>query len=150
MNIGGMLSKMMTKRTMLIMGIAVLCGVVAYFVYKNYFLPQAKPSYIENNEYEQKDEVGIATIYLFYTTWCPHCKKAKPEWEKFKNEYNERIINGKTLQFEEVDCDKDEETASRFNVEGYPTVKLVIGEQIIEFDAKPTYDTLVQFVESSL
>ena len=50
----------------------------------------------------------------------------------------------------EIDCDKDTAIAEKFKVEGYPTIKLVRGNQVIEYDAKPDIDTLNQFLNASL
>ena len=36
----------------------------------------------------------------------------------------------------EIDADKNAEMADKYKVEGYPTIKLVYGNQIIEYDAK--------------
>ena len=35
-------------------------------------------------------------IMYFYTDWCPYCKKAEPEWEKFK-QYVKNINNTKII-----------------------------------------------------
>jgi len=34
---------------------------------------------------------------------------------------------------------------NKYNVEGYPTIKLIKDGQVIEYDAKPDKPTLVQF-----
>ena len=39
---------------------------------------------------------------------------------------------------------------TEFNVEGYPTIKLLKDGQIIEYDAKPSKDTLNQFLNTVL
>jgi thioredoxin-like negative regulator of GroEL len=49
-----------------------------------------------------------------------------------------------------VDCDKEAALAEKFNVQGYPTIKLVKGNQVIEYDAKPEKDTLMEFLHTSL
>ena len=54
------------------------------------------------------------------------------------------------IKFIEIDCDKETAVAEKFKVEGYPTIKLVNKNQIIEYDAKPDLDTLRLFLEKSL
>ena len=49
-----------------------------------------------------------------------------------------------------MDCDANPEIADKFKVEGYPTIKLVKGNQIVEFDAKPDVKTLEQFLSNVL
>ena len=83
----------------------------------------------------------------FYTTWCPHCKNARVEWDKFRANVGNKKINGYSINFLEVDCDKDEQEANKYDVEGYPTIKLIKGGSVIEYDAKPDAKTLMQFVE---
>lgn len=101
------------------------------------------------------------TIYLhfFSVDWCPHCVKAKPEWERFCEKYDGSEINGNTISCvggkTGVDCTKSEdpkvsETIQMFNIEHYPTLKMVKNEDTIDFDAKIQYDNLVTFVKTVL
>ncbi len=142
------------KKNNLIMLLVVLVGLsAAYFSWKKYGLSKlnklnGKVKHSPNKEIIKSDET--ATIYYFYTEWCPYCKKARPEWDKFKDVYSKETINGYKLEFKEIDCDKDEETASKFKIEGYPTIKLIKDGKIIEYDAKPKFETLETFVKSSL
>ena len=33
--------------------------------------------------------ISEAKVMFFSADWCPHCKKAKPEWEKFSSSFND-------------------------------------------------------------
>jgi protein disulfide-isomerase A1 len=123
---------------------------IGYYVYTSYVQPKINPAYIENNEFTQEGPPKEVELYFFYTEWCPHCKAAKPEWAKLKEEYEGKTINNTSIIFREVDCDKEEKVADEFNVEGYPTIKMVKDSEIIEYNAKPNYDTLVEFLHSTL
>ena len=100
-----------------------------------------------NNQNLSKDNIEI--IY-FYTEWCPYCKKAKPEWEKFSeyiknfNNDNEKIY----VKLTSVDCDKEKKLANKYNINGYPTIKLIKNNKVNDYDARPNKDTLVKFLES--
>ena len=91
---------------------------------------------------------------FFYTDWCPHCKTAKPEWENLKQEYQGKTINGYSIIFTDVNCTNESPEVERmmntYKIEGYPTIKLVKDGQVVEYDAKPTKATLVQFLNSVL
>jgi protein disulfide-isomerase A1 len=89
-------------------------------------------------------------VYFFFTQWCPHCKTAKPVWQAFKDRMGSDKVNGVTLRFIEVDCEQDTATADRFNVKGYPTIKMVKDGQVFDYDAKPNVETLREFLETSL
>jgi thiol-disulfide isomerase/thioredoxin len=90
--------------------------------------------------------VKVCELFYFYTSWCPYCKKSRVEWNKFKAEWDHKTYNGYVLQFQEIDCDVDESTAAKYDVTKYPTIKLVKDDTVIDFDAKPTVDTLTRFL----
>jgi hypothetical protein len=43
-----------------------------------------------------------------------------------------------------------QELLNKYNVEGWPTIKLVKDNQVIDYDAKPTKATMVQFLNTVL
>jgi thiol-disulfide isomerase/thioredoxin len=91
---------------------------------------------------------------FFYADWCPHCKAAKPIWNDLKSEYENKTINGYNVVFTEVDCSEEtaevEKLMNQYNVEGYPTIKLIKDGQVIEYDAKPSKETLTKFLNTVL
>ena len=102
----------------------------------------------------EQDSGKSAELLFFFADWCPHCKTAKPIWNDLKSQYENKTINGYKVIFTEVNC--SEETAevdkmmNQYNVEGYPTIKLLKDGQVIEYDAKPSKDTLTQFLNTVL
>ena len=141
------------KKVIIIIALCFLLIIIAIYYYYKKIAPSMNPSFVPNKEFVQKgDGTGgnEAEIILFYTEWCPHCKKAKPIWAKLKDKYDGKAINNTIIHFREVDCDKDEATATKYNIEGYPTIKLVKGSQIIEYDAKPEENTLEEFLNTTL
>jgi len=145
-------------RTIGIIVLVIILAVIGYVVYSSYIQPAMNPSYKANRE---QAPVGSAAgnskgkeaeIMLFYTDWCPHCKTAKPEWEQVKAEYDGKQIHGYTIIFTEVNCTNDspdvEKMMNTYKVEGYPTIKLVKDNQIIDYDAKPSKATLTQFLNT--
>ena len=93
---------------------------------------------------------GKVEIFFFYTQWCPYCRKSRPAWDEFKHQWEGKAYNGHELFFTEIDCDRQEAIANQYQVNDYPTIKLLKGNDIIEFDAKPTVDSLNQFLSSCL
>lgn len=127
---------------------------LGYYVYVSYIAN--KTTYNANREQDgfTSDSNKVATMMLFYVDWCPHCKTAKPEWENLKAEYEGKQINGYNLEFIEYNCTTEspetEELMNKYKIEGYPTVKLIKDNQVVEYDAKPTKATMEQFLHTVL
>tara|TARA_Y100000389_G_C17463920_1_gene523916 strand:- start:2684 stop:3217 length:534 start_codon:yes stop_codon:yes gene_type:complete len=138
------------KKFLIILFCTIIFICVAIYVYKTHIQPKLNPSYVPNKEFIEQDIKSNepADLYFFYTSWCPHCKTAMPIWNKFKE--NTNTVKGTNINFYEIDCDKDSATAEKYNVEGYPTIKLVHNDKVITYDAKPDIDTLKQFLKTSI
>ena len=133
---------------------AILIG-CAYYIYKLYIAPQSDRSMIEGyangmNLRNEHPDQEMVTLYFFGVEWCPHCKHAKPEWDSFVEENKNKTFNGKKVNFVSVDCDKDSSLADKYDVSGYPTIKLDKGSDIIEFKSKPEKSALEEFLKKSL
>lgn len=127
---------------------------VSGYVYQKYVTPLTDEKYIANNEFikksDEQDKSEDIDIYFFTVIWCPHSKKAHPVWNEIKEEYHNKIFNGYKLNFIEVDGEENQELSDKYKVEGFPTIKLIKGNQIIEYDAKPTVEHLKEFLNSTL
>ena len=78
---------------------------IAYRTYNVYISPRLNPDFRANKEFESKSkkEDKQAEIYFFCVKWCPHCKKAKPEWNKVKERFHNKEINGIKIYFKDID-----------------------------------------------
>lgn len=129
-------------------------GFMIWFAYSSF--KETMTSYNANREHTKNNENSnkTANMLLFYVDWCPHCKTAKPEWEELKSEYEGKNINGYNLVFTEYNCTNEtaeiEELMNKYSIEGYPTIKLIKDNQVIEYDAKPTKSTMEQFLHTVL
>jgi thiol-disulfide isomerase/thioredoxin len=151
MSAGGIMN---TNTILLIAGVLFFV-IIGIFYYYYYVAPSLKPKYHPNSEQVPKDTGGkTAELLFFYADWCPHCKAAKPIWNDIKSEYENKTINGYTVVFTDVDCSEEttevEKLMNQYNIEGYPTIKLVKDGQVIEYDAKPSKETLTKFLNTVL
>jgi thiol-disulfide isomerase/thioredoxin len=150
------MSQYMSSSTIMYIVAIILFLVIAGYCFYYYFLPDMQAKYKPNNEKTTSDNVsnGTAELLFFYANWCPHCKTAKPIWNELKTEYENKTINGYKVLFTEVDCSEEttevDKMMNQYNVEGYPTIKLLKDGQVIEYDAKPSKETLVQFLNTVL
>jgi len=141
-----------STKTIIIIAV-VLFIILAFFYYFNYVSPKFKTSYqIKEGEFNTPSKQ--AELLFFYADWCPHCKTAKPIWNEIKTEFQNRTINGYNILFTEINCSNEnaetEQMMNKYNIEGFPTIKLLKDGQIIEYDAKPTKDTLREFLNTVL
>uniref|UniRef100_A0A6C0HHW6 Thioredoxin domain-containing protein n=1 Tax=viral metagenome TaxID=1070528 RepID=A0A6C0HHW6_9ZZZZ len=146
------LSAIVLNKTYMMIVIITLCFLAAaLYTWRRYISSKIKPSYVANNEYTNEPKTSdVVDLYYFYTTWCPHCKKSMPIWQALKSDIGDTKFKGYRINFLEVDCDKDKALADKFNVQGYPTILMVKGNSVISYDAKPSKDTLIEFLNSSL
>ena len=86
-------------------------------------------------------------VHMVYADWCGHSKKAKPDFAKFKSEYNGKQVGDYTVSVQDHEIDKDpgaKEFSEKHNVKGFPTHFIIKdGEKI---DTGRSYDELSQHV----
>lgn len=146
-------SPYVTLPSMIFMGIiGMFVTVGLFFLYKKYgHRIKILEKFTQNQEgLEQKN----AEIIMFYADWCPHCKTAIPEFDKLSEQHP--LINGYNVKYTKINCADESLPAEKAalvadnKIEGYPTIKLFKGGEVFDFDAKPTSDTLLQFLKSVL
>jgi len=121
------------------------------FVYNTYISKEhsLNREFIDSSKNTTKDVL----ILYFYTEWCPYCKQESilseiKNFEDYIIESNEK--NDFIITLTKIDCDKNSTIADKYKVEGYPTIKLIYKNNVYNYYAKPTKDSLIQFVESSI
>jgi thiol-disulfide isomerase/thioredoxin len=125
---------------------------VTYYAYYNIY-KKSEPNKFKNvaNANRRNKEV---TIFFFHVDWCPHCKKALPEWNTFKAQNNGKQVNGYLVKCVDLNCTNETSDITRaineYNIDSYPTVKMLKENQKIEFDSKITSTALDSFVITML
>ena len=136
--------------------ILVALSVGIYYAYKSNLSPELNKFFNQiqgqsvKAEADSNTESKDATLYLFKVDWCPHCKKAEPIFQEVEQEVKANPIEGHNVTFKIVDCEAEPTMADKFSVSGFPTIKLDKGGEIIEYDAKPDKQNLMDFLKSSL
>ncbi|XP_051466257.1 protein disulfide-isomerase A4 isoform X3 [Apus apus] len=114
----------------------------------------------EDDDSEVKEENGVLvlndanfdtftadkdTVLLeFYAPWCGHCKQFAPEYEKIAKTLKE---NDPPIPVAKVDATAATSLASRFDVSGYPTIKILKKGQPVDYDGSRTEDAIVAKVK---
>lgn len=97
---------------------------------------------------------------LFYADWCPHCQTTKPEWKKMKDNWEmakremyweNNKLSYQDIAIEQINCENDKDSCRPFDIQGYPTIILSIGDNNIEYDkGGRSHSDLMSFLESKL
>lgn len=140
------------KKSRLFIVILIIIFTSAFvFVYKTYISKE----HSLNREFvdSSKNTANDVLILYFYTEWCPYCKQESllseiKNFEDYITESNAK--NDFIITLTKIDCDKNSTIADKYKVEGYPTIKLIYKNNVYNYYAKPTKDSLIQFVETSI
>eukprot|EP01060_Flectonema_neradi_P026838 TRINITY_DN3626_c1_g1_i2.p1 TRINITY_DN3626_c1_g1~~TRINITY_DN3626_c1_g1_i2.p1 ORF type:complete len:458 (+),score=106.65 TRINITY_DN3626_c1_g1_i2:57-1430(+) len=76
----------------------------------------------------------------FYAPWCGHCKKLAPEWDKAATE----LLGTATLV--KVDATIEKGLADKYDIEGYPTIKVFIDGKISTYEGGRSSADIVSWV----
>lgn len=79
----------------------------------------------------------------FFAPWCGHCKQLAPEYETAAT-----ILKEKGIPIGKVDCTENEELCSKFEIQGYPTLKIFRGseEDNSLYQSARTSEAIVQYL----
>ncbi len=87
----------------------------------------------------------VPVLVDFWAPWCGPCRMVAPSMEKIAQEYAGRLLVAK------VNTDENTEWASRYRVNGIPTLLFIAGGQVVsEQVGAVSYPSLKQMVERFL
>lgn len=146
------------KKFIVILLLIALFLAIAFYVYNNYIAPRINPDFVANREFKEGEDSDVAELYLFHVDWCPYSKKAKPIWKKIKSKFNNKTINNTNIRLKSIDGEKNNKELEKFEekylngkkVDGYPSIYMVKGQDVYEYEAKPSVKTLTEFINSVL
>jgi thiol-disulfide isomerase/thioredoxin len=137
--------------TFIVAFLVVLASIVMYYNYTG-ILPGSKLIVQEPPISGDTVDNLHAKFMFFYTTWCPYSQQAQDPWRSFKQslQTNSKTYGGKTVIFEEIDCDRNLSKAGIYLVKAYPTFKLQTESKVYEMIGKPTPANFRAFLIAAL
>lgn len=94
---------------------------------------------------EKIDQIKQPTVIKVFATWCPHCNKMKPIFEKLSEEFKNDIVFG------EIDSDKEQDLVAYFKVDSLPTFIFLKDQQEVgSIVGEMSYEDLKQAIVDHL
>ena len=86
----------------------------------------------------------------FYADWCHYSNHLKPVFEKAANEIPKNVTDYRIL-FGKVDCDKESKLCREYNVQKYPTIRIVKFGNLLkkEYRGARTIEGFTEFIRNS-
>lgn len=131
--------------------VALGCVAIAVIAYTAYLNTIAKVTVPAKTLSGSKATEPIKFIF-FFSTWCPWSKKARPQWDEFRDEMKAHPVTfgGHSVQLEEYDGDLHEDLLKAHEVKGYPGFVLVTPDGDKHMNEMPTKETFRKFLVACL
>lgn len=144
-------------RILVAVAVVAIIAAIVHYAYKRIYLPKKKDAVFK--DVANANPTGrVITIMMCHVDWCPHCKRALPEWKMFSTEYNGKLVSGYKIDCKEYDCtNADDPKISKildeYKIKQYPTVIAIVpsedGKELrVDFEAKVAKKNLETFVIS--
>jgi len=126
------------KKNMIIIVLGVI--VLILFVQKIF-----KYNSNSNSNLSDFDNISKTPKFVnFNTTWCYWSKKLVPTWTRLIDE-----MQGKDIEILDIKCDleQNKDLCERYQVDGYPSIKLIQGNKIYTYDGDRSLEDMKAFID---
>ncbi|PAV66762.1 hypothetical protein WR25_10495 [Diploscapter pachys] len=99
---------------------------------------------LTDSNWEDSIKTHEIALVKFYAPWCGHCKRLAPEFDKAAIKLK---ANDPPVSLIKVDCTTEKETCGKFDVKGFPTLKIFRhGAAAQDYDGPRDADGIVKYM----
>lgn len=150
-DINDKLMDMLKNRNMqiIIIILFIIFFLISLFIYIKIIHPKINPTYVDNREFVRDNQEDSMIVMWFYTQWCPYCKSTYSDWEGFKSDAQLKNFPI-PVEFREVDCEAEVNICDKYNIQEYPSIRIVYKGDVYIYDAEPDRIELMNFLNGSM
>lgn len=111
--------------------------------------PKSAVLELSPEDFDQTVNNNDFTLVMFYAPWCGHCKKMKPEFERAAQDMIDSPPEGARSPpvLAKVDCTQHDSICKKYDVSGYPTLKIFRQGGFTEYKGGRDYMGILQEVK---
>ena len=107
-------------------------------------------AYVSSSQRQGFQNPDQNTFTMYYAEWCGHCKKVKPEFEKFIKS-GPITVNGKSCNIRMISPEENPEAAAGKPIRGFPTFLMETTDgQVVEYKGERSTKGFLDFINKSL
>lgn len=91
----------------------------------------------------EKKATDTPWFFLCYAPWCGHCKRAMPFWD----ELGESLKDDPNIVIGKMDCVANKEQCEKLGVNGYPTFKVKLGDNVMTVSPRRDLEGFKAFLD---
>lgn len=95
--------------------------------------------------FRKKIVIKKTKLINFHSDWCYWSKKLKPLWKELNEE-----MKFSNIEILDVKCDINKSLCDKYEIESYPTIKLINENKVVEYFGELNLDDIIQFIKNNI
>jgi protein disulfide-isomerase A1 len=101
---------------------------------------------LDHLNFDQTITENPVILVEFYAPWCGHCKHLEPEYQKAATMLKEKEVPVKLAKVD-ANAEENAELRTRFQIQGFPTIKLFRDGAISDYQGERNADAIASFMK---